>query len=132
MAINAKRNGSGIHVHPDNDRAICSLKADSGVQVGSRYGDLVIGLPRKPHVRSYGGDGWCVAVGAGVKSVAESWRNQQQKRDGVEEWPWNCPPNLPRNLRMGAVLSVGWLRVEPDNPLGGNCNPRPVSASRMN
>ena len=42
----------------------------------------------------------------------------------MEEWPWNCPPpNLPRNLRMGPVLSVGWLRVEPDKRLGGNLTP---------
>jgi hypothetical protein len=32
-------------------------------------------------------------------------------RGGVEEWPYNCPPNLPKGLRMGAILS--WVGYEP-------------------
>lgn len=27
----------------------------------------------------------------------------------MKEWPYNCPPNLPQSLRMGAVLSMVWL-----------------------
>jgi hypothetical protein len=30
------------------------------------------------------------------------------------------PPNLPNSLRMGAILSVGWLRAESKMRLGGN------------
>ena len=33
---------------------------------------------------------------------------------------------------MGTILSVGWLRVEPDKRLGRNCNLMAVTTLRMN
>ena len=37
--------------------------------------------------------------------MAEGGRDQKEKHGGEEKWPCNCPPNLPQNLPMGAILS---------------------------